>query len=171
MNERERSAVPRPPMSYYDGLYQQYATDLLRLCYYYLGSREQAEDVVQDVFVRLISSEITIQSGNEKAYLLKATVNRCKDHWRSAWFRRMIVGSETLELIPDPDKVEDAAQKAELMNTIGKLKTEYREVILLFYYQNCTIEEIAQILNVPSGTVSSRLTRGRNKLREMLEGK
>ena len=53
-------------------------------------------------------------------------------------------------------------------NTIGKLKTEYREVILLFYYQNCTIEEIAQILNVPSGTVSSRLTRGRNKLREML---
>ena len=70
-----------------------------------------------------------------------------------------------------PKKIALMPQKAELMNTIGKLKTEYREVILLFYYQNCTIEEIAQILNVPSGTVSSRLTRGRNKLREMLEGK
>ena len=81
MNEWEAPRDERPPMSYYDGLYHEHATGRLRLCYYYLGSREQAEDVVQDVFVRLISSGISIKPGSEKAYLLRAVVNHCKDVW------------------------------------------------------------------------------------------
>ena len=171
MNEWEAPRDECPPMSYYDGLYHEYATGLLRLCYYYLGSREQAEDVVQDVFVRLISSGIAIKPGSEKAYLLRAVVNHCKDVWRSAWARRMVFGSAALELTPDPRDVQDGLEKAELMKAVNRLRPDYREVILLFYYQNCTIEQIAQVLNVPSGTVSSRLTRGRQKLRDILEGK
>ena len=67
--------------------------------------------------------------------------------------------------------MQDGLEKAELMKAVNRLRPDYREVILLFYYQNCTIEQIAQVLNVPSGTVSSRLTRGRQKLRDILEGK
>ena len=171
MNEREPSTGQRPPMSYYDGLYQTYATGILRLCYYYLGNREQAEDVVQDVFVRLISSGAVIREGSEKSYLLKAAVNHCKDLWRSAWIRRTVLGSPALELTPDPHRVDEGLEKAELMTAINRLRSDYREVILLFYYQNMTIEQIAQVLDVPSGTVSSRLTRGRKKLKEILEGK
>ena len=83
----------------------------------------------------------------------------------------MVFGSAALELTPDPRDVQDGLEKAELMKAVNRLRPDYREVILLFYYQNCTIEQIAQVLNVPSGTVSSRLTRGRQKLREILEGK
>ena len=171
MNERNPSNGPRPPMSYYDRLYQEFATGLLRLCYYYLGNREQAEDVVQDVFVRLITSGTEIKEGSEKAYLLKAAVNRCKDIWRSAWVRRTVYGSPALELIPDPHDVQDAAEKTELLTAVNRLRAEYREVILLYYYQSCTIEQIGQILGVPPGTVSSRLARARQKLKDMLEGK
>ena len=74
MNEWEAPEGQRPPMSYYDGLYHEYATGILRLCYYYLGNREQAEDVVQDVFVRIITAGVTIKPGSEKAYLLKAAM-------------------------------------------------------------------------------------------------
>ena len=171
MNEWESPAGDRPPMSYYDGLYHEYATELLRLCYYYLASREQAEDVVQDVFVRMITAGVRIRPGSEKAYLLKAAVNHCKDIWRSAWVRRTVFGSPALELTPDPHDVQEGLEKAELLKAVNRLRTDYREVILLFYYQSCTIEQIAQILGVPSGTVSSRLTRGRQKLKEILEGK
>lgn len=171
MNERGSTAGPRPPMSYYDGLYQKHATGLLRLCYYYLGDREQAADAVQDIFVRLISSGTVINEGFEKAYLLKAAVNHCRDIWRSAWFRRTVLGSPELELIPDPHNVHDALEKAELLRAVNRLKAEYREVILLYYYQSCTIEQIAGILSIPTGTVSSRLTRGRQRLREIIERK
>ncbi len=171
MNEWEAPEGQRPPMSYYDGLYHEYATGILRLCYYYLGNREQAEDVVQDVFVRMISNGVTIRSGSEKAYLLKAAVNHCKDVWRSAWVRRTVFGSPALELTPDPTDVQDGLEKTELLAAVNRLRTDYREVILLFYYQECTVSQIAEILNVPSGTVSSRLTRARQKLKEMLEGK
>ena len=171
MNEWEPSTGQRPPMSYYDGLYHEYATGILRLCYYYLGNREQAEDVVQDVFVRIITAGVTIKPGSEKAYLLKAAMNRCKDLWRSAWVRRTVYGSPAMELTPDPHRVEEGLEQAELMTTVNKLRPDYREVILLFYYQQLTIEQIAQVLTVPSGTVSSRLTRGRKKLKEILEGK
>lgn len=171
MNEWEPSADQRPPMSYYDGLYHEYATGILRLCYYYLGNREQAEDVVQDVFVRMISAGVRISAGSERAYLLKAAMNHCKDVWRSAWMRRTVLGSPALELTPDPHDMQEGLENAELMTAINRLRADYREVILLFYYQNCTIEQIAQVLSLPPGTVSSRLTRGRKKLKEILEGK
>ena len=171
MIEREPSTGQSPAMSYYDGLYHEYATAILRLCYYYLGNREQAEDVVQDVFIRMIAAGVTIRPGSEKAYLLKAAVNHCKDVWRSAWVRRTVFGSPALELTPDPNDIQDGLEKAELLTAINRLRADYREVILLFYYQNCTIEQIAEITGVPKGTVSSRLTRGRQKLKEILEGK
>ncbi len=171
MNERESYEGNRPPMSYYDGLYRDYATQMLRMCLYYLGNREQAEDCVQDVFVRLITSGVFITPGNEQKYLLKSSVNRCRDMWRNSWLKRTVLGSPALELIPAPNEIDDAEKKLDLMRSIGHLRVEYREVLLLFYYQNCTIEQIAEILSIPCGTVSSRLTRGREKLRQMLERK
>ena len=83
----------------------------------------------------------------------------------------MVYGSPALELTPDPHEVGEGLDRAELMQAIGRLRPDYREVILLYYYQGCSIEQIAEALEVPSGTVSSRLTRGRQKLRLILEGK
>ncbi len=73
-------------------LYDQYATDVLRVCYFYLSDREKAEDVCQDVFVRLMTTHPVLQPGREKSWLLKVALNRCRDLWRSAWLKRVILG-------------------------------------------------------------------------------
>ena len=71
----------------FDQLYELYATDVLRVSYYYLGNREMAEDVTQDVFVKLLNNRPSLESGREKAWLLKVALNRCRDLWRSSWVR------------------------------------------------------------------------------------
>ena len=81
-------------------LYAQYADDVLRVCYFYLGDRYQAEEVCQDTFVRLLTSGTQLTPGHEKAWLLKVALNRCRDLWRSGWTKRVVLGSPLFETIP-----------------------------------------------------------------------
>lgn len=154
----------------FDELYTAYATDVLRVCYFYLGDRTQAEDVCQDVFVRLLTTKPELSEGKEKAWLLKVALNRCRDLWRSAWVKRVCLGHPALELIPGSDEFAEREEKQALMQAVNRLPAEFREVVLLHYYQNFGIAEIATMLDIPEGTVSSRLNRARKKLSETLKG-
>ncbi|MBR4359668.1 MAG: sigma-70 family RNA polymerase sigma factor [Clostridia bacterium] len=153
----------------FEELYAKYANDVLRVSYFYLGDRQQAEDVTQDVFVRLLTSSPDLEAGREKAWLLKVALNRCRDLWRAAWVKRVVLGSPAMELTPAPDRMEERLERQELLSAIHKLPADFRDVILLHYYQGYGIAEMAQILKVPEGTVSSRLSRGRKKLEELLK--
>lgn len=153
----------------FEELYEKYANDVLRVSYFYLGDRQQAEDVTQDVFVRLLTNTPELVPGKEKAWLLKVALNRCRDLWRAAWVKRVVLGSPAMELAPAPGNLEDRLEKQELLSSIRKLPADFRDVILLHYYQGYGISEIAQMLNVPEGTISSRLSRGRKKLEEILK--
>ena len=154
----------------FDMLYAQYADDVLRMAYFYLADRHKAEDVCQEVFVKLYTHGKTIEPGKEKAWLLRVTVNCCRDLWRGAWLKRVVLGAPTLELIPSQDEtVEQREEKAELMRAVHKLPAVFREAILLHYYQGLGIAEIAQMLNLPEGTISSRLSRARSKLGAILK--
>lgn len=152
-----------------EGLYNQYATDVLRVSYFYLGDRQQAEDVTQDVFVRLMDNQPDLKPGSEKSWLLKVALNRCRDLWRTSWVKRVLLGSPALEMIPSPDVFEERLEKQALMQAVHALPADVREVFLLFYYQGYAITEIAQMLQVPEGTVSSQLSRGRKKLKYLLQ--
>ena len=151
-------------------LYAQYGTDVLRMSYFYLGSREQAEDITQDVFVRLMENRPVLNPGSEKSWLLKVAMNRCRDHWRSSWHKRVLLGSRMLEIIPDDDKLDDRLEKEALMQAVNALPPPEKEVFLLFYYQGLSTQETAEVLGTPEGTVSSRLSRGRQKLKQFLDG-
>ena len=157
-------------MAYFEEIYEKYATDVLRVSYFYLGDRQKAEDVCQDVFVRLITNAPVLQEGREKAWLLKVALNRCRDLWRSAWVKRVILGSPAFELIPAPDEIDKLADQQEIMGAIHQLPASFREVILLHYYQGYGITEIAEMMDLPEGTISSRLSRGRKKLESILKG-
>lgn len=148
---------------YFARLYDQYATDVLRVCYFYLSDREKAEDVCQDVFVRLMTTHPLLQPGREKSWLLKVALNRCRDLWRGAWLKRVILGGPTFELIPAPDEFSRRDDQQAMMAAINQLPATFKEVILLHYYQGMNIAEIAQMLELPEGTISSRLSRGRKK--------
>lgn len=158
----------RDDPAYFAWLYDQYATDVLRVCYFYLSDREKAEDVCQDVFVRLMTTHPLLQPGREKSWLLKVALNRCRDLWRGAWLKRVILGGPTFELIPAPDEFSRRDDQQAMMAAINQLPATFKEVILLHYYQGMNIAEIAQMLELPEGTISSRLSRGRKKLESIL---
>lgn len=158
----------RDDPAYFARLYDQYATDVLRVCYFYLSDREKAEDVCQDVFVRLMTTHPLLQPGREKSWLLKVALNRCRDLWRGAWLKRVILGGPTFELIPAPDEFSRRDDQQAMMAAINQLPATFKEVILLRYYQGMNIAEIAQMLELPEGTISSRLSRGRKKLESIL---
>lgn len=170
MSENPRSApAKRMEDAVFEELYRKYATDVLRVSYFYLGDRQKAEDVTQDVFVKLLTTDPELEEGKEKAWLLKVAVNRCRDVWRAGWVKRVVLGSPQLELIPDERAVDERLEKQELLKAVHALPAQFREVILLHYYQGYGIAEISEMLNLPEGTISSRLSRGRKKLEEMLK--
>lgn len=151
-------------------LYDQYADDVLRMAYFYLADRHKAEDVCQDVFVKLYTHGKSIEPGREKAWLLRVTVNSCRDLWRGAWLRRVVLGAPALEIIPaQDDAIEKREEKAELMRAVNKLPAAFREAVLLHYFEGLGIAEIAQMLDLPEGTISSRLSRARKKLEVLLK--
>ena len=166
----QQAANAQDSMAYFEEIYEKYATDVLRVCYFYLGDRQKAEDVCQDVFVRLITTTPVLQEGREKAWLLNVALNRCRDLWRGAWMKRVILGSPAFELVPAPDEIDKLADQQEMMNAINQLPATFKEVILLHYYQGYGITDIAEMMELPEGTISSRLSRGRKKLESILKG-
>lgn len=152
----------------YEEIYRLYANDVLRISYFYLGNREKAEDVTQDVFVKLLQNRPELAPGSEKAWLFKVALNRCKDLWRSSWLKRVVLGSPSFELYPAKDEFSLHDDEEALLTAVHNLPSEFKEMILLFYYQNMSISEIASAMSLPEGTVSSRLSRARKKLEETL---
>ena len=157
------------PMSF-DDLYERYATDVLRVSYYYLGDRQRAEDVMQDVFVKYLTTRPELQSGREKSWLLKVALNRCRDLWRSSWLKKVVLGHPAFELFPADDEIGRAADSLSLAEAINHLPPAFKEVVLLHYYQGYSVAEISEIAEISEGTVSSRLSRARDRIiREMKE--
>ena len=153
--------------AWFDALYTRYASDIIRVSYFYLGDRGKAEDVCHDAFVSLFVNRPALEPGHEKTWLLKVAMNRCRDIWRSAWVRRVISGSPAFEMIPAPDTLGKHMEKAEVLQAVHSLPADFREIFIL-YYQGYGISEISGILNLPEGTISSRLSRGRKKLEAIL---
>lgn len=150
-------------------LYERFASDVLRVSYFYLGNRQQAEDVMQETFIRLMTRNPVLEEGKEKAWLLTVALNLCRDQWRSGWAKRVLLGEKALEMIPDKEgEIDRRIEKQALMQAVHTLPPDTREVFLLYYYQGFSIEEIAGMLGTVSGTIASRLSRGRVKLKQLL---
>lgn len=149
-------------------LYECYSKDVLRVSYFYLGNREKAEDIMQEVFMKVHKNPPQLEEGKEKSWLLKVALNLCRDYWRSSWAKRVILGTKTLELAPADDEIEEREKKASIMQAIYKLPPQYKEVILLFYYQNLSIKDISELLNQAEGTIASRISRARGLLKQEL---
>ncbi len=149
----------------------QYQTPLLRLCYVQLHDRALAEDAVQETFLKAFRGFSQFRGdSSEKTWLTKIAVNTCRDFQRGGWFRHTD-RSVTPEMLPVAADTRPDAEDYDLSLAVMKLPRKLREVILLYYYQDLGTEEIAEILGIVQSSVSSRLKRGREKLRGLLEGR
>ena len=155
--------------SQYEYFLDRYGRQVFLLIARIVSCQEDAEELTQDVFLKLYTGNPDLVEGKEKAWLLKVALNKCRDVWRAAWVKRVVLGSPAMELTPAPGSMDDRLEKQELMNAIHMLPADFRDVVLLHYYQGFGIAEIAQMLEVPEGTISSRLSRARKKLEVILK--
>ena len=140
-----------------------YADAILRLCYAYLKNTQDAQDVCQTVFVKLLTEPRRFESAeHERAYVLRMAANACKDLLKSPW---RTCGLETVLEVPAPE-----AGDGSVLEAVNRLPAHYRTVIYLFYYEGYQAAEIGKILGVPTATVHTRLARGRAKLKDILGG-
>ena len=130
-------------------------------------SRADAEDVYQDVFLRLLDSGTAFESPEHlKAWLLRVTVNRCRDLARSGWKRR------TVALDPEwdaPDAVTHDDEDADVWDAVGQLPEQQRTAVHLHYVEGYSTEEIASALDCRPATARTWLFRARARIRELLE--
>nr|WP_325182066.1 sigma-70 family RNA polymerase sigma factor [uncultured Oscillibacter sp.] len=142
-----------------------YADAILRLSYTYLKNTQDAQDICQTVFVKLLAEPREFESaGHERAYVLRMAANACKDLLKSPW-RKRTCGLEAVLEVPAPE-----AGDGSVLAAVNELPAHYRTVIYLFYYEGYQAAEIGKILGVPTATVHTRLARGRAKLKDILGG-
>lgn len=141
-------------------LFQKYRDDVYRLAVSYTRNAQEAEDVCQTVFLKLLEQE-AIAPGKEKAWLMQVTANQCRSLLRSAWWRRTEGLDDT---IPAPP-----AEENDTLQAVMALKPKYRVVVYLRYYEAYSTEEIGKLLKIKTSAVTTRLARAREQLRQLLE--
>ena len=144
-------------------LAQRYMDTIFRIAYSYLRSQADADDVTQDVLIQLYKTDTAFESDDHlKHWLIRVTVNRCKNIFRSPWRK--------VEDIADYENslTFDAPEHRELFDAVMALDKRYRLPVLLYYYEGYSQKEIAGLLGVPEETIRTRLFRARGKLKTTL---
>jgi len=149
--------------------------ELLRLAFTYVKNKQTAEDIVQDVLMKAYEKREEFRGeANYKTYLYRMTINRSYDYLRSWTYKRIIYSQKMQEVLKSESRTENIVIEKSTDKAIGEailmLPIKYREVIVLYYYKELKIEEIAILLELSINTVKTRLKRGREKLKPMLEG-
>lgn len=156
-------------------LMNEYGKKIVRLAFTYLKHEQHAEDVAQEVFIKCYQKLDTFRKDSSyQTWLYAITVNLCKDRLRSWSFRNIFVNNflsnnSISRKTPESDLM-DIESRRELSQCVLQLPLKYREVIILFYYEELSYQEITQLLGISNQTIKSRLHRGRNLLRKKLEG-
>ena len=148
-----------------------HGTSVLRLALAQTGSRADAEDVYQDVFVALACSDTVFADADHlRAWLLRATLNRCRDLARS-WWRRNAQSFDALGIeVAQGEKDDTPWTDAQLWEAVRRLPERYRAVVHLRYVEQLPADAIAAACGISESTVRTRLSRAMRKLRVHLGG-
>ena len=152
---------------------EEYGELLIRLALTYVKNRQVAEDITQDVFVKAFERiEDYRGEASYKTYLCKLTINRCHDHFRSWHYKNAKVIQWWDRIVQPASSLDTALIAQDSSNELGRalfaLPLKYREVLVLYYYQDFSVEEVAVLLEIPSNTVKTRLKRARERLKVRL---
>ncbi len=146
-------------------LVDTYSDLILRLCYTYLKNTQDAEDICQDVFLKCLTGSRTFASAeHEKAWIIRTASNACKDLLKSAARNRTCPLESCAEQSAPPE------QDGSVLDAVQSLPEHYRETIYLYYYEGYDLKAIGKLLDIPPATAGTRLKRGREKLKAILEG-
>lgn len=156
-----------------DDLMNLYSKKVYLLAYSYVKDRGLAEDISQEVFLKCYKSLHQFRGESQiSSWIYRITVNTAKDFLRVKSFRVLQFPKSFFENFTKSKSPEDAAvdqdEKEAILQSVLSLPTKYREIIVLYYFQDEKLEDIAEILNLNLNTVKTRLSRARAMLKEKL---
>ena len=155
-------------------LFLTYSDEILRMCYLYLGDCHMAEDALQETFIRVIKGFGTFQgSSSEKTWIIRIAINVCKtmlanrkkenvqNIWGEEWDACSLVEKRA-------DEIEEILQKGVVSQAVMQLEEKYREIIILHFYQELKLREIAKMTGLPMTTVAHRIRQGKRLLKKVI---
>lgn len=146
---------------------EMYSDDVFRIALSYCSNKSDAEDITQNTFLKLLQSDESFESDEHiKKWLFRVAINNCKDIKKSFWQKNTL----PLDDLTETESPADFTQNDyDLYNAVTRLQAKYRIVVHLFYYEDYSIKEISELLEIKETTVQTRLMRARRKLKELLE--
>ena len=150
----------------FEEVYETYGKMLYRTAFLYLGNADDTEDILQEVFIKYLTARPPFNdTEHEKAWLLLVTRNACRNY-----VKKHRKGNVSLEDYDAPEQSPDRDTRLDVLRQVTSLPPKYKEVIILFYYNNLTVAEISKLLSITQSAVKMRLKRGKGKLKIKLEG-
>lgn len=152
-----------PKQEYIEQLIVEYGDMVYRLAISRVKNKEEAEDIFQEVFLKVYEKMPEfVSKENEKYWIIRVTINLSKNLLTTAWHRKVSPLEEDVHF--------EEQEVSDVYFEVLKLPLKYRTIIQLFYYEDLSIEEISEIMKINSNTVKTRLRRAREKLKIRLEG-
>lgn len=153
-------------------LMRRFGDKVLRIAYYYVRDKYQAEDIAQEVFCKVYENLEKFR--NESSYytwIYRITVNKCHDYLTSATFRRIFL-LDNIKKLNRIKKIErhpfEVIDNKDIFHKVMELPLKYRIVIVMYYFEELSTVEISKILKIKESTVRTRLCRAREKLKKLL---
>lgn len=147
-----------------------YGDMIYRMAYTQVKSRALADDVYQDVCIKLLKQKKKIEPEEHlKAWLLRVTINCCKDYWKSAWVQKISWSTNSKENMEALGNNPMEQETGYVTECVLNLPEKYRTVIHLYYYEGYSQKEIAELLGKKENTIASQLARGKTLLKIELE--
>ena len=148
---------------YLEKMIEKYSNMIYRLALVRTKTKENSEDVFQEVFLRLARKMPSFESEeHEKAWLIRVTINCSKNLLNSKFLKNTAELKEEIAF--------ETKERHDIYYAVQELPLKYRTVVHLHYYENYKISEISKILGMKENTVKSHLARAREKLKNVLEG-
>lgn len=152
----------------FNNLIDDYGNEILRLCCLYLKDYQLAEDAFQETFLKVYRNFNKFNElSTAKTWITRICINTCKNYLRNPWKRKVKLGdSEMLQIEFSDREIFEELEKSELFYSIMNLKQTYKEIILMYYYQELSVKEISQILGISESNAFTRLSRARQLLKD-----
>lgn len=153
----------------------EYGNDVLKISYIYLKDRQRAEDAFQETFFKVYKNYGSFKGkSSEKTWIIRITVNVCKDLLKSSWIKRVLPTGD-IDIKNTFNDVEDKLDYMEdsrvLLHEVMQLSRLLKDVVILHYYQGFDTIEVSKILGIHEGTVRTRLFRARETLKRRINGR
>ena len=160
------------PCSMTEEVVAHYSDTVMRIALTKTRSTHDADDIFQEVFIKMFETQKEFESEeHRKAYILRVTVNACNSHFTAPWRKNVGSFDDILEnqLAYEEDTGLDAETRNEIYKSVLRLPDRMKEVVILYYYEEMSIRQIAEITSDSEVNVKKRLSRARQKLRLELE--